>query len=165
MTMPTYPLIEVLEVKKRRVEKQEKVVKEKREALEREEKKLKEVEEARDKVLNHKNDKLQQLRNELDSGTTTDKIKQMKFYLEDVKEKLVVEEKKVEQQKEQVEVAKKDLEAAQEELRRRRVDVDKLKTHRQDWEKEMRKEMQIIEGRQEDELGQIIFLRKMRERS
>lgn len=147
------------------MEKQEKVVREKREALEREEKKLKTVEEARDKVRQHRDDKLQQLRNELDSGTTTDKIKQMKFYLEDVKEKLVVEEKKVKEQEEQVEVAKKDLEAAQEELRRRRVDVDKLKTHRVDWEKEMRKEMQIIEGREEDELGQIIFLRKMRERS
>lgn len=165
MTMPTYPLIEVLEVKKRRVEKQEKVVSEKREALEREEKKLKEVEEARDKVLQHRDDKLQQLRDELDSGTTTNKIEQMKFYLDDVKEKLVVEEKKVAEQKEQVEVAKKDLEAALEELRRRRNDVDKLKTHRQDWEKEMRKEMQIIEGREEDELGQIIFLRKLRENS
>lgn len=165
MTMPTYPLMEVLEVKKRRVEKQEKVVAEKREVLEREEKKLKELEEARDKVLQHRNDKLQQLRDELDGGTTTDKIKQMKFYLEDVKEKLAVEEKKVAEQEEQVEVAKKDLEAALEELRRRRNDVDKLKTHRQDWEKEIRKEMQVIEGREEDELGQIIFLRKLREKS
>lgn len=163
MTMPVYPLIEVLQVKKRRVEKQEKVVRDKREALEREKKKLEEVEAARDKVLKHKEDKLQQLRDELDHGTTTDKVEQMKFYLEDVKEKLVVEEKKVEEQKEQVEVARKDLEAAQEELRRRRVDVDKLKTHMVDWEKEMRKEMQIIEGREEDELGQIIFLRNMRE--
>jgi flagellar biosynthesis chaperone FliJ len=164
MTMPVYPLIEVLEVKKRRVEKQEKVVNQKREVLEREQKKLEEVEAARDKVRKHRNDKLQQLRDELDGGTTSDKVEQMKFYLDDVKEKLVIEDKKVEEQKEQVEVAEKDLEAAQEELRRRRVDVDKIKTHRVDWEKGMRKEMQIIEGREEDELGQIIFLKNMREK-
>lgn len=164
MTMPSYPLLEVLQVKIRRVEKQEKVVSEKRQAKEREEKKLKECEEARDKVLNHHKEKLKQLRDELDEGTTSDKVKQMKYYLEIVKEKLEVEEKKVEEQKEQVEIAQKELEEAQIELKRRRQDVDKIKTHREDWTKEMKKEMQILEGREEDELGQIIFLKKLRER-
>ncbi|MEC7839986.1 MAG: type III secretion T3S chaperone [Chlamydiota bacterium] len=164
MTMPTYPLLQVLQVKVRRVEQQEKVVAEKKEVLEEEKRKLQEKEKARDKVLNHHNDKLQQLRDELDKETTTDKIKQMKLYIKEVKIKLEAEEKKVKEQLEQVEVAKKDLEAAQEELRRRRVDVDKLKTHQIDWEKEMRKELQIIAGREEDELGQIIFAKNQRER-
>ena len=152
MTMPQYPLIQVLEVKNRRVEEQEKIVAAKQQALELEQKKLKEREEARDKVKQHYADKLTQLRHELDHGTTSDKIKQMKVYLKVVQEKLVIEEKKVKDQEEQVEVAKKDLEAAREELRRRRIDVDKLKTHRLDWEKEMRKELQILAGREEDEL-------------
>lgn len=165
MTMPAYPLIEVLEVKKQRVEKQEKIVAEKKQVLEREEKKLKEAEAARDKVRDHRNAKLQQLRDELDHSTTSDKVGQMKYYLEIVKEKLFAEEKKVVAQKTQVDAAKKDLEAAKEELRRRRNDVDKLKTHRVDWEKEMRKEMQVIQGREEDELGQIIYQTKKRERA
>jgi len=163
MTVPTYPLIQVLQVKERRVEQQEKVVNEKKEALEEEKRKLVEKEKARDKVLNHHNDKLQQLRDELDKETTTDNIKPMKVYIKEVKIKLLVEEKKVKEQEEQVEVSEKDLEAAREELRRRRVDVDKIKTHQKDWNKEMQKEMQIIAGREEDELGQIIFAKNRRD--
>ncbi len=52
MTMPAYPLLEVLQVKIRRVENQEMVVKQKREALENEKKKLAEREAARDKFSN-----------------------------------------------------------------------------------------------------------------
>lgn len=165
MAMPTYPLFQVLEVKERRVEEQEKIVILKREALKNEEKKLADCEAARDKVLKHKQDKLQQFRDELDQGTTSDKIKQMKVYLDVVKEKLKIEEKKVDDQKKQVEAAKKDLEAAEQELRRRRVDVDKIKNHREDWKKEMRKEMDIIEGREQDEIGQVIFSRNHRNNS
>jgi len=164
MALPAYPLREVLEVKEKRVEKQEKIVIEKRTIFEREEKKLKEAEAARDKVLQHRKAKLQQLRKELDSGTTSPKVVQMKYYLEIVKEKLLGEEKKVAAQKNQMELAKKELEAAKEELKRRRNEVDKIKTHRVDWEKMMRKERQIVEGREEDELGQIIFMKNLRDR-
>lgn len=164
MAIPAYPLREVLEVKEKRVEKQEKIVIEKRNIFEREEKRLKEAEAARDKILQHRKAKLQQLRNELDGGTSSTKVVQMKFYLEIVKEKLIGEEKKVAAQKNQMELAKKELEVAKEELRRRRNDVDKIKTHRVDWEKMMRKERQIVEGREEDELGQIIFMKNLRDR-
>ena len=44
MKMPVYPLLEVMSIKKRRVEDQEKVVKEKKVKLEQETKKLKERE-------------------------------------------------------------------------------------------------------------------------
>ncbi|MCE5319281.1 MAG: hypothetical protein LLG04_18195 [Parachlamydia sp.] len=40
--------------------------------------------------------------------------------------------------------------------------MDKLQTHRKDWEKEMRKEEEIIEGREQDELGTIIFSARQR---
>lgn len=163
MKMPIYPLIQVVEVKKRRVENQEKVVKLKQEALDQELKRLKEREAERDKVLNHYNDKLEQLRAEFDHGTTSEKIIQMKVYLKEVKERLKVEEKKVKEQKEQVEVARKDLEQAQKELKKRRLDVDKLNTHREDWEKEMMKEIEIKEAVELDEMGTVIFLKQMRE--
>lgn len=160
MTTPpkiVYPLQDVLLVKYRRVEQAEKVVKEKMELLRLEEEKLKKREEERNKVRNHRIEKLQQLRDTLDHGTTSPKIQQMKAYLKVVDEKLIVEEKKVADQKEQVKIAEKNLEAARLELKRKRLEVDKLEQHREEWVLDMRKELDIIEGREMDELGQLIY--------
>lgn len=163
MKMPAYPLLEVMNIKKKRVEDQERVVKEKKAKLEQEMQKLRDREADRDKVLKHHNDKLEQLRHELDTGTTTEKIKMMKVYLKEVKEKLKIEEKKVKEQKDQVELATKDLDVAEKELKKRRQDVDKLNVHRVDWEKEIRLEMEMKELDQQDEMGNVIFLKKQRE--
>jgi flagellar biosynthesis chaperone FliJ len=152
-----YPLRQVLEVKQKRVEDAEKVVKEKRAALEREKEKLKEREADRDKVVAHYTAKLMQLRQILDEGTTTDKIMQMKAYLKVAKERVKTEEKKVKDQKDQVELAAKNLQVAEQELRLKRQEVDKLQTHRLDWLKELHKEEEIIEAREQDEIGNIIF--------
>lgn len=152
-----YPLKEVLEVKHRRVEQAEKVVAEKKQALQVERDKLAQREAERDKMLQHNNDKLKQMRAAMDGGTTSPEILQMRAYLKVVKEKLKIEEKKVKDQKEQVDLAEKNLTVAEAELRARRTDVDKLKSHRVDWEKEMRRENDIIEGREQDELGSITF--------
>lgn len=151
-----YPLKQVIEVKQRRVDDAEKIVKEKVLALNQEQKKLAEREAERDKVKDHKKDKLQQLRDTLDKGCNTTEIQQMKAYLKLVDEKLKVEEKKVQDQKELVKVAEKNLEAAKLDLQRKRQEVDKLLMHKKDWEKEKRKELEIIEGREQDELGSII---------
>lgn len=151
-----YPLKQVLEVKQRRAEDAEKVVKEKQLALNKELEKLAEREAERDKVKSHRKDKLQQLRDEMDHGTTTTKIQQMKVYLKLVDEKLKVEEKKVKDQQEQVKVAENNLEQAKIELQRKRQEVDKLLMHKKDWEKEKRKELEVIESREQDELGSII---------
>ncbi len=40
----------------------------------------------------------------------------------------------------------------------RRLDVDKLESHRLDWAREMRKEQDIVDGREQDELGSVIFM-------
>ena len=74
-----------------------------------------------------------------------------------VKDRVAVEEKKVKEQKVQVENAEKNLQAAKDDLKAKRQEVDKLKSHRTDWLKEMRKEQEIVEGREQDELGSIIF--------
>lgn len=157
MTAMTYPLIQVIEVKKKRVEDQEKVVKAKKQALESEQEKLKQREADRDKAKQHNIDKLTQLRDELDQGTTSDKIQQMKAYLKVTQEKVKIEEKKVKEQKDQVDLAEKALQVALNDLKIKRQDVDKLTTHKKDWEKEMRKELDIIEGREQDELGNTIY--------
>lgn len=153
-----YPLKQVLEVKIRRVEEAEKVVLEKRMALEKEQKKLKEREAERDKVLKHHDDKLKQLREEMDRSTTSPKIQQMKVYLKVVQEKVVIEEKKVTEQKGQVAAAEKNLEAAINDLRLKRQEVDKLETHKIDWEKQMSREEAIEEGKEQDELGSVMYL-------
>lgn len=152
-----YPLRQVIQVKEKRVEDAEAIVREKIAALEKEQNILKQKEAERDKAKKHYDDKLKQMREELDQGTTSTKIQQMKAYLKVVKERVAAEEKKVKDQKVQVETAEKNLKAARDDLQAKRQEVDKLKTHRSDWIKEMRKEQEIVEGREQDELGSIIF--------
>ncbi len=153
-----YPLEQVLSVKKKRVETAEALVKEKQKALEAEQEKLKQREVERDAVKKHYHDKLAQMRAELDHETTTDKIQQMKVYLKIVMEKLKIEEKKVEDQKEQVNIAEKNLNVAKMELKQRRLEVDKMESHKADWFKEMRREEEIQLGKEQDELGNVMHL-------
>lgn len=158
MAKATYPLAEIIDVKKKRVEDAEKVVAEKRKALADEQEKLKAREKARDEVKDHQKAKLKQLRDELDGGTTSEKVIQMKAYLKVVDEKLKIEEKKVLDQKAQVKTAEQNLENAIIELNRKRQEVDKILTHKKDWQAEMKKEEDIIEGREQDELGSVMYL-------
>ena len=146
-----------MEVKQKRVDDAEKVVKEKIQALEKEKQILAQKEAERDKVKKHHDAKLKQMREEMDKGTTSPKLQQMKAYLKVCKDRIVAEEKKVKDQKQQVETAEKNLEAARNDLKLKRQEVDKLVTHRTDWNKEMRKEQEVIEGREQDEIGSIIF--------
>lgn len=162
MTIPEYPLEKVMEIKEKRVTEAEKVVALKKKALEAEREKLRKCEEERDKVVQHKIDKLNQLRDLLDKGTTTDKIQQAKNYIKVVEERILVEEKKVRDQVEQVNVAKRNLEIAEEDLKMRRQEVDKLATHKEDWTKQMKREMELAEESEMDEIGQVLFLRNMR---
>ena len=97
----------------------------------------------------------------MDEGTTSDKIDRSKVYIKVVHEKLAVEEKKVKDQKQQVDLAEKNLEIAKNQLKDRQKEEDKLLTHRKEWIKETKKEMQVIETRQEDELGSTMFLSRM----
>lgn len=157
MSKIIYPLEQVLSVKHRRVEEAEKVLVEKQKILEKEEELLKQREQERDLVLKHNAEKMQQLRDELDSGTTSPKVQQMKAYIKVVKEKLIVEEKKVADQKERVEAAKANVELAKAALKKRRTEVDKLVSHKKDWVKEIRKELQIIEESNLDEIGSVIY--------
>lgn len=159
--MPEYPLVEVLEIKNRRVEIAQNVVKEKRKLLEIEQEKLRQREAERDKVKAHLKAKVDQLRQLLDEGTTSDKIDRAKIYIKVVQEKLAVEEKKVRDQKQQVELAEKNLEIAKNILKEKERERDKLLTHRTEWTKETIKELQVVETRLEDEIGSTMFLSKM----
>ena len=159
--MPPYPLAEVLDVKHRRVDTAERELQEKQRLLDEELVKLRECERARDKVKKHRKDKLDQLRQKLDKGTTSDKIDQGKLYLKVVDERLAAEEKKVANQKNQVDLARKNVEIAKNQLKDRERERDKIITHRKEWTKEVRKELQVLATREEDEIGTTMFLTKM----
>jgi len=152
-----YPLMDVLEIKKKRVEAAEKVVQQKLALVNQEKETLSKRQAERDEVKTHQQAKIDQLRDELDQGTYCPKVLQMKAYLKVVDEKLKVEEKKVKEQQVKVDQAIKEWEDAREVLRLKRQEVDKLETHRTDWEAEMRKEQYIIDGRAMDELGEMIY--------
>lgn len=160
---PEYPLEQVLAVKKQRVDEAEAAVRVRKKELEKEEEKLKKAEEKRDKVLKHKEDKLAQLREALDTGTTSDEVDRMKKYLEVVKEDLAAEEEKVKEQQSQVDLAEKNLEAAKLLLKQRRLELDKMEIHKAEWWRVMRKELRIAEEKEQDELGQATYLARRAE--
>lgn len=158
--MQKYPLEQLALIKQRKLDEAEKLLKEKKASLVKEEEKFATVEAARNKVLAHRTAKLTQLREELDRGTTTDKIQQMKSYLKIVDEELKQKESKVAEQKKKVDEAKRQVELARENLLKKQQDVEKLKIHRKEWEAEMRLEMERLEATEEDEMGSVRHIRK-----
>jgi cellobiose-specific phosphotransferase system component IIA len=104
------------------------------------------------------------MREEIDAGTTSDKIERARLYIKLVQEKLAVEEKKVQDQKKQVELAEKNLEVAKAQLKEREKERDKLIEHKKEWTKEALKEFQVMEIRAEDDLGSTMFLSRMTQR-
>lgn len=160
--MVKYPLEQVLAVKRDRVEKAEKVVEEKKRALKVEQEKLEKLEAEMNRVLDHHSAKLAQLRHALDTGTTSDEVLQMKAYLKTVKDKLEKEKAKVKAQTQVVKTALRNLELAREELKKKRLEEEKILLHKEQWVKEMKKEINKKEAAVEDEIGQVLHESKRR---
>ena len=156
MKKQIYPLEDVLKVKMKRIEDAERVLRQRKLELVQEQERLKEREKERDAVQKHMTDKVNQFRREIDGGTNSAKITQMRDYMKLVKEKLVIEEKKVKDQQEKVKAAEKKVEEAKLDLLQKQKEVDKLKEHRVNWLKGMQKETELFEATEQDELGNII---------
>jgi hypothetical protein len=148
-----YPLEQLVIIKQKKLEEAEKVLREKKKALEKEQEKLTDLEKERDKVKEHKAEKLAQFREKIDAGTTSDKMQQMRQYLKIVDEQLKQKETKVRDQIKIVEAAEKMVEAARAEMIKREHDVEKLKIHRKEWEKEMNVVLEQKEAAETDEMG------------
>ncbi|MBI3508982.1 MAG: type III secretion T3S chaperone [Chlamydiia bacterium] len=148
-----YPLQQLMSIKKSRFDQAVKVLEEKKLLLEKALQKLAEVTRERDQVLEHRVAKLNQLREELDAGTTSDKIQQMKFYLKTVDEKLADKEKRVAAQKKEVDLAQKQVDLATHEMYQRKKDLEKLEMHKGEWEKEVRYWSERKEASDQDEQG------------
>lgn len=155
-----YPLDQLILIKQRRLEEAEKILEQKRRLLAQEEDKLLSLEKVRDEVKDHRDSKLQQFRETIDQGSTTDKIQQMRQYLKLVTEKLNVEEKKVEDQQKIVTNVKKQVEDARQDLFKKQKDVEKLKIHEKEWKKEMAHLTQLEEEALTDEMGSAMFVIK-----
>ncbi len=83
-----YPLEQLVIIKQKRLEEAERELREKKELLAQAEEKLEKVKAARDQVLNHKDDKIEQLRAGLDEGVPANKVEEMRNYLIVVEEDL-----------------------------------------------------------------------------
>ncbi len=152
--MGKYPLEQIQEIKLKRLEEAEKLLKEKKRLLDVEMEKLKKIEEKRDLVKKHRLDKLKKFLDELTEGTTSDKIVTHERYLKKVvDEELKLEEKKVIDQKKIVTKAEDEVEKARKERLKKNLDVEKLKLHKEEWTKEALQEELKIEAAETDELG------------
>ncbi len=159
----SYPLEQLMVIKKNRFDQAVKILEQKKEILEKAYEKLYTLTQERDKVLQHKKDKLAQLRGALDEGTTTDKIQQMKAYMKTVQERLAEREKKVVDQQKQVDLAQKQVDLATDELFQRKKDLEKLEIHKQEWEKEVRYWTEQKEAVEHDEQGSATHTLRKRE--
>lgn len=155
-----YPLEQIAIIKQKKLEEAERVLREKKLALEKEQEKLRKVEKERDEVKEHRFAKLTQLREKMDAGEPSTKIEQMRNYLKVVDEKLKSKELKVKDQIKQVETAKQQVEIARNDMIKKQQNVEKMKIHRKEWEKEMKALEEYREGVETDEMGAILHQRK-----
>ena len=149
----SYPLEQLMIIKKNRFDQAAKALEIKKEILKKTKEKLDELALERDKVKEHRTAKMEQFRQSLDAGTTTDKIQQMKGYLKTVEEKLADRQKKVAEGQKQVELAQKQVELATQELFQRKKDLEKLEIHKKEWEKELLYWTTQKEAMEQDEQG------------
>jgi hypothetical protein len=157
-----YPLHQLTLIKQKRLDEAEKVLREKKEALEKEEEKLRAVEKERDEVKEHRQAKLNQLRESMDTGAPSDKIQQMKSYLKLVDEKLKIKEQKVKEQLKAVDQAQKQLDAARADLIKKQQAVEKMRIHHDEWKKEQKAIEEHLDNVETDELGSTLHERQRR---
>jgi NhaP-type Na+/H+ and K+/H+ antiporter len=154
---PKYPLEEIDQIKKKRFEEAEKSLQEKKEYLAKEQKKLEQYMKDLELIKQHKIEKIRQMMDEMQKGTTSDQIMLKERYLKVVvEEKLKREHAKVFEQQKEVKKAQDEVEKARVLLEQRRQDVDKLRMHREDWEQEVRKELEAFDVKETDEIGTTI---------
>ncbi len=155
-----YPLEQVAIIKQKKCDEAEKVLRDKKKALEVEKERLSAVEKERDEVKDHRIAKLTQLREKMDAGEPSDKIQQMRYYLKIVDEKLKTKELKVKEHQKLVDSAAQQVETARADLLKKQQDVEKLKMHREEWEKEAKAIEEHKEGVSSDEIGATLHQRR-----
>jgi hypothetical protein len=158
MKLPKYPLEQLMLIKERRLEESEKRLKEKKQILEKEQTKLKSLEAEAQQVHDHKQEKIKQLDEEMDQGTDSLKLDIAYKYLKIVQEQLVQKKKKVLEQDKVVKAAHQQVEIARQEMIKKQREVEKLSIHRDEWKKEVMKELEYKEALDGDETGSAKYI-------
>ncbi len=162
---PQYPLEQVIIIKKNRFDQAIKTLEAKKEILEKAYEKLFDLTQEFDEVVKHKQAKLDQIRDSLDAGTSSDKIQQMKFYLKTVEEKRIEKKKKMDAQQKVVDAAQTQVDLATDDLFQKKKDLEKLEIHKKEWEKETAYLLERKEESEHDEQGSAGFHRLKNERT
>jgi cation transport regulator ChaC len=162
--MTQYPLEQVITIKKNRFDQAVKTLEAKKEILEKAYEKLFDLTQELDEVTKHKKAKLDQIRDSLDMGTSTDKIQQMKVYLKTVDERLLEKKKKVDAQQKVVDAAQAQVDLATDDLFQKKKDLEKLELHKKEWEKESAYILERKEEAEHDEQGSAGYHRLKREK-
>ena len=159
--MTQYPLHQVAEIKQKRLEEAERILKEKKEALKAEEKRLEEAIQKRDRVKQTRDQKIQTFLEEAAQGISSEEVTRHKRYLKEVIDiELQQENSNVQKRQEVVKQAKKEVEIAQKEYYRKHIEVEKLQLHKAEWTKEQKLEATKKENLEQDEIGTQIHTRK-----
>jgi len=153
MSLPKYPLEQLILIKERRLEEAEKVLKAKKQLLEKEQQKLKSLEEDAQLTHDHMQEKINQLEEELDQGTYSYKIDTANKYIKVVEDQLKGKKKLVLDQDKVVKNALQQVEVARQEMIKKQHDVEKLNIHRQEWKKGVMKEFEYTQALESDEIG------------
>ena len=166
MKLPKYPLEQLILIKERRLEESEKKLKEKKLILEKEQKKLKTLEAEAQEVHDHKQEKIKQLDEEMNQGTDSLKLDIAYKYLKVVQEQLVQKKRKVLEQDKVVKTAEQQVEIARQDMIKKQREVEKLTIHKDEWKKEVMKELDYKEALDGDEIGsaKYISLKKAKEK-
>ena len=161
MKSKKYPLNQVAAIKKKRYDQAVSELKARKKALENEIKKLEELKQFRQKEQENVDQRLNNLREAMDEGSTSEKIKSKKASLEVGQEKLVGAKKQVDDQSEVRNKAEDDVKKATENLTRCQKDVEKLKIHEEEWTKEEKLAMKKKVADVQEEIGSASSARKI----
>ncbi len=163
MKKKIYPLQQIAEIKQRRLEEAEKILRNKREALDKAEKDLVDKRKLLTATQTLKLEMIEKHFQKIEQGTTSDVLERHDHYMKEVLGvKLSAEKKAVEDQKKVVKEAEKALEVAKAVRLQKNQDLEKIYMHKEEWVKESKKEMEIEEANLSDELGTAMHSRKMR---
>ncbi|MBI4821031.1 MAG: hypothetical protein HY791_32525 [Deltaproteobacteria bacterium] len=156
--MPKYRLEVLLEMRQRAEDDAKTVFGEAQKALRLEEKKLKEEEDMLERMIEDRKRRREEYSRKLASGEmkVTDQSSANRF-LDRMKEKESEQKDRIEAQREQVRHAEKDVKKAQDALIEATQALKALQKHKENWEKEVKKERAAKEEDNLDEIGQVIF--------
>jgi flagellar biosynthesis chaperone FliJ len=163
MNDKNYPLIEVIRIKKRRLDEAEKVLRDKKLILEKELEKLNTLQKQFDEAKKVFDNYLFKLREAMDAGEPSQKIDQHKLHLKELKERYLLAQKNVEHQKKVVKTAEEAVEVARADYQLKEKEVEKLHIHKSEWNQAMKLEEQRGEDIKMDDISNATYSRKKKE--